>query len=236
MAKKKSAKSRGTATPKMPPKATKPAINEEATVIEKKKPDTKFIILIVACAIIVCGTLGILTTRSIKNLKPKATTEASTEEQGAMTSQEIERKALYEEHDALFAKLRDVYWLGKYEEFKSLIPLEAWEAMAKEEEMTLEEIYTAVEEELSVMEIDGNDVKFYIASLNIMSDKDKEEIVTRFSNMYNIELSDIGQVCVMDIEMVRISPEGEKTSTDEVYYSFVIRGERYLATENGFVG
>lgn len=236
MAKKKSAKSKGTVTPKMPQKATKPEINEEATVTEKKKPDTKFIMLIVACAIIVCGTLGILTTRSIKNLKPKATTEASTEEKGTMTSQEIERKALYEEHDALFSVLRDVYWLGKFDEYKTLIPLEAWQEMADEMEMTIEEVYVAAEKELSEMEILGNDVRFYIASLNVMSGTSRDNMVASFNNMYGIPVEDFGQVCVMDIEMVHISPEGEKTSTDEVYYSFVIRGERYLATDSGFVG
>lgn len=241
MAKKKTANSKKTVKTNQHLKAEesvkgKVVNDNETTDKAPKKPDKKFIALVAVCAAIIVFVEAFLMVRGLIKNKPDTTTKSTTKVQATMTDQEIERKMLFDEHDALFAKLRDVYWLGKYEEYKSLIPLEAWEAMAKEEEMTLEEIYAAVEEELSVMEIEGNDVKFYIASLNIMSDKDKEEIVTRFSNMYNIELSDIGQVCIMDIEMVHIEADGTKKSTDEVYYSFQIRGERYLATENGFVG
>lgn len=201
-----------------------------------KMPDKRIIIIAAVCIALVIGAIIFLAVRGFGDGNKDAETTATTSVQATMNEQEAQRKALFEEHDALFARVRDVYWLGKYEDYKMLMPLEAWEALATEMEMTLEEVYAAVEEELSTMEIDGNDVKFYIASLSVMSGKEREEIATHFSNMYDIAMSDIGDICIMDIEMVHIDPDGTKESTDEIYYSFVIRGVRYLATENGFVG
>ncbi len=199
-------------------------------------PDKKIIIITAVCVAVIIGVIVFLAVRDKVNGNNEATTTSTTAVKATMSAQELERRALFDEHDALFKTVKEVYWLAVYDNYKSLMPPEAWVALAKEEGVTVEEFFALVEEDAKKAEPSEEEVSFYISGIAPFTGKECEEVVTRFANMYEMDVSLFKNAYILDVEMVFKSPDGTKTSENKIYYSFEVNGKRYLATETGFVG
>ena len=223
-------------------KATEEKVNEKATKktsvdkknAEEKKPlDKRFIIIGAIIVAIVVGVVVFLLVSGGDDAKNPA--ESSTAAPTADFQKETD-EALWAEHTALFDELKKVYWLGEYENYKSLVPLAAWEAYAREEGVSLEEIYARAEQELALIEpSEHEDIRFYITKTTKLEGDDFNAIATKFGNMYDMEAAEFEEIYMLDVEVVA-TVDGERQSEFDTYYSVKIDGVRYLATDTGFVG
>ena len=108
-------------------KATEEKVNEKATKktsvdkknAEEKKPlDKRFIIIGAIIVAIIVGVVVFLLVSGGDDAKNPA--ESSTAASTADLQKEND-DALWAEHNALFDELKKVYWLGEYENYKSLV-------------------------------------------------------------------------------------------------------------------
>ncbi len=199
----------------------------------KKMLDKKIIIIVaIAVAIIVGVVVFLLVSGGGDGQKPAETT-------AAMPTADVQKgndEALWAEHTALFDELKKVYWLGEYENYKSLVPLAAWEAYAREEGVSLEELYAKVEQDLASMEpSEHKDIRFYITKTTKLEGDDFNAIATKFGDMYGMEITEFEEIYMLDVEVVA-TVDGERQSEFDTYYSVKIDGIRYLATDTGFAG
>lgn len=206
---------------------------DKKMVAEKKKLDKKIIIIAaVIVAVIVGVVVFLLVSGGSDGQKPTETTTAVP----TTDVQKMNDEALWAEHTALFDELKKVYWLGEYENYKSLVPLAAWEAYAEEEGVSLEEIYARAEQDLAAMEPSENeDIRFYITKTTKLEGEDFNAIATKFGDMYDMEITEFEEIYVLDVEIVA-TIDGERQSEFDAYYSIKIDGVRYLATDTGFAG
>lgn len=206
----------------------------DKTAEAEKKLDKKFIIIAAIVVAIIIGVAVFLIVRDgdkidtdpTETVAPAQTTDAAA----------LAEEALWEEHNALFDELKNIYWLGKYDNYKSLMPPAAWEAIAAEEELTVDELYAALEEQFANTELpENNDIRFYISETTKLEGEELDNVTRIFANMYGMETTDFQEIYKLDVQVVTVV-DGERNTQDDVYYSIMVDGVRYLATDTGFVG
>lgn len=203
-----------------------------------KKEEARFRVIVVICAVIILSAVvGILAVRGdFVKFKDGITTTGTTLPPTTIDQEKVERDALFMEHEALFTEYRKVFWLGEYENYKTLVPLFVWEKMAKDAGVSVAEIYTATENDLAQRPVNANDaIRFYIADIEVADEAKAKSIKDVFSKMYEMDATVIEEVYLLDVQVVEIK-DGERVTTEDTYYSLKINGMRYLATDAGFVG
>lgn len=203
----------------------------------KKKLDKRFIVIVSLCVVIIAATVvTLLVVRGdFKNIKHWATTTESTEPPVTVDSEKVAEEALWKEHVALFTELKNIYWLGNFDNYKSTMPQHVWEKMARDEGVTVDEMYALVEKSLSEMALEPHkDTRFYITETNLLKDEEFSDLAGRFAKTYEMDVSDIEEMYELKVEVVAII-DGERKSETDTYYSLKIDGVRYLANETGFL-
>lgn len=201
--------------------------------VEEKKIDKKIIIIAAIAILVVAVAVAVVLAVSGRDSGDTETTTA-----GVITTdaQQAADEALWAEHNALFEELNNVYYRGIFDNYKTLIPPEAWEAMAAEEEMTVEELYAKAERDLATMDIpEDTEYNFYIAETTKLTGKDFDEVAGSFAEVYNMDVASFEEIYLLDVQVV-ITKNGERETIEAQYYSIKLDGVRYLATDTGFVG
>lgn len=202
----------------------------------KKTSKSMLAIIIIGSVLVVASVVALFLVTDKLNSAQKQTTTEKTTTQVHINPAYLEMEELWEEHTALFEELKRVYYLGEYENYKSLIPLLAWEKMAESEGITLEEAYAKAEKELSEKGVDeSSEIYFYVSKIEEPEKTELDHIYEVFGGMYEIDETVMTDIYSVDVDEVVIR-DGKREVSSKVYYSMVIDGERYLATDTGFVG
>lgn len=206
---------------------------DKTAEVEKKLDKTFIIIAAIVVAIIIGVAVFLVVSGGDKTEDDPAQTTAPVQ---TTSAEALLEETLWEEHNALFDELKNVYWLGVYDNYKSLMPPAAWEALAADEELTVDELYAAIEEQFANTEPpENNDIRFYISKTTKLEGEELESVRSTFANMYSMETTDFQEIYKLDVQVVTVV-DGERSSQDDVYYSVMVDGVRYLATDTGFVG
>jgi hypothetical protein len=115
------------------------------------------------------------------------------------------------------------------------MPQQVWEKMARDEGVTVDELYVLVEQRFEDMTLEPyKDTRFYITETKLLKDEEFNDWASRFAKDYEMDVSDIQEMYQLNVEVVAII-DGERKIESDTYFSIKVDGVRYLANNTGFL-